>query len=114
MIENGFDAFIPDPFKAADCYEKAHNNKNTDATFNLGLLYLNSERFGVESNEALKLINEAALKGNTKAQEHLINIGYVNSRSEFVHANLQVSESDSELEEEEEEDEIRKSEFGNL
>ena len=109
MIESGFDAVLPDPEKAAECYQKAHRDKNTDATFNLGLLYLNYGEFGIEPEIALKLVNEAAIKGNRRAQNHLVNLGYVNNRSEFIQAvDHEEFETEEELEEEEEEDEVGK------
>ncbi|CAI2385066.1 unnamed protein product [Moneuplotes crassus] len=107
MVESGFDAFIPDPVKAEECYQKAHENHNTDATFNLGLLYLNSHIFDTSEEEATQLIYNAAMGGNTKAQNHLINIGYVNNKIEFISKvpDEEIYDSEDEYEEEESEEE---------
>jgi TPR repeat protein len=108
MIENGFDAFTPDPFRAVEFYQKAHNNKNTDATFNLGLLYLKTPEFETTPEDALELIQKAAMTGNKRAQEHLINLGLINNKAEFISSNPkkeEILESEGELEEEESESE---------
>lgn len=108
MIEDGFDAFTPDPIRAAEFYQKAHYNNNTDATFNLGLLYLNTPDFETTSEDALELIQKAAMSGNKRAQEHLINIGFINNKAEFINTKQnkeEVLESDNEIEEEESENE---------
>lgn len=105
MIETGFDAFTPDPLRAAEFFQRAHQDKNTDATFNLGLLYLNSPEFDTPEEEAIGLIQKAAMEGNTKAQDHLINIGYINNKIEFISKQSPVELIDSEEEYEEEESE---------
>ena len=107
MIEQGFDAFTPDPVRAAEFYQKAHENKNTDATFNLGLLFMNSIEFDTTNEEALKLIHKAAMNGNTRAQDHLINLGYINNKLEFMknEESQDLYLSEDELEEEESEEE---------
>lgn len=107
MIETGFDAFTPDPIRASEFYQKAHKNKNTDATFNLGLLYLNSPEFDTPEEEAIELIQKAAMEGNQKAQDHLINIGFVNNKIEFIskEPQIEVFNSEDEYEEEESEEE---------
>ena len=109
MIENGFDAFTPDPLKAAEFYQKAHENKNTDGTFNLGLLYHNSPEFDTNEDDALELIQKAAMEGNSRAQEYLINIGFINNRIEFIQKEppVEVFDSENELEEEESEEESK-------
>lgn len=102
MVEAGFDAYVPNPARAAEFYSQAHQLENTDATFNLGLLYLNTPDFEVDNVEAFKLIQAASIKGNARAQDYLVNIGFVNNRSEFVQVyNEREQEIESELEEEE-------------
>lgn len=79
MIENGFDAVIPDPIRAAEFYQKAHNKNNTDATFNLGLLYIGaSDVFNIPIEEGIEYIKNSASRGNIKAKEYLIKTGIIN------------------------------------
>ena len=84
MFESGFDGIISNILQAEELYRKAHIMKNSDATFNLGYLYLNYPEFQVEEHQAYIIINESATNGNTKAQNFLINIGVVNNKADFI------------------------------
>ena len=84
MIENGFDGVIADLLQAEHFYSKAHEMNNSDATFNLGYLYLNHPEFEFDEQNAINIIHEAAVNGNTKAQNFLVNIGVVTNKAEFI------------------------------
>ena len=66
LIFNGFRQKIGDHVEQ-DLYEKAAEQNDADAQFNLGLIYDKGEGVPADKQKAVELYKKAAENGNTKA-----------------------------------------------